>query len=146
MDQDENWRRVNHRGVEGLRVEGLRVESARPAWRVTGFLLVLLTGCASGDRPALLLGGQEVIYPVAARAQRIQGEVVVGYDVTQDGGVRNVVIISAQPPTVFDQAAIETVSSWRFQPRREAGRAVPATDLRSTLTFKLDTKDPYPEL
>lgn len=141
MDQHENWRRANRRGVEGL-----PVERVRPAWWVTGFLLILLTGCASGDRPPLLLGGQEVIYPAAALAQRIEGEVVVGYDVTQDGGVRNVVIISAQPPTVFDQAAIETVSSWRFQPRREAGRAVPATDLRSTLTFKLDTNDPYPGL
>jgi TonB family protein len=123
-----------------------RVDSTRPGRLVAGFFLMLLTACASGDRPPLLLGGEEVIYPAAARAQRIQGEVVVGYDVTQNGEVENVVIISAQPPTVFDQAAIETVSSWRFQPRRKAGRAVPATDLRSTLTFKLDTNDPYPGL
>lgn len=136
MDQDENCP-----GIERPRIMG-----AQPRWRVAGLLLMLLAGCASGDRPPLLLGGQEVIYPAAARTQRIEGEVVVGYDVTQDGEVRNVVIISAQPPTVFDQAAIETVSSWRFQPRREAGRAVPAADLRSTLTFKLDTNDPYPGL
>lgn len=136
MDQGENCPRVDHPRVEGV----------RPGWWVAGILVMLLTGCASGDRPPLLLGGQEVIYPAAARAQRIEGEVVVGYDVTQDGGVENVVIISAQPPTVFDQAAIETVGSWRFQPRRKAGRAMPAPGLRSTLTFKLDTKDPYPGL
>ena len=131
MDQDEN---------------APQVDSARPGWLVAGLFLMLLTGCASGDRPPLLLVGQEIIYPAAARAQHIEGEVMVGYDVTQDGRVRNVVIISAQPPTVFDQAAIETVSSWRFQPRREAGRAVPAPDMRSTLRFKLDTQDPYPGL
>jgi len=111
---------------------------------VVGMYVFLLAGCASGDRPLLLIGGQEVIYPAAAREQQLEGQVVVGYDVTEAGLVENAAVISAQPPLVFDAAAIEAVMSWRFQPRREDGRAVPAPDRRSTLTFKLDTKDPYP--
>ena len=108
--------------------------------------LVSLTGCASGDRPPLLIGGDEVVYPAAARAEQLEGEVVVGYDVTHAGRVENAVIISSQPPMVFDHAAIETVSSWRFQPGRKDGRAVSVPGLRSTLSFKLDSKDPYPGL
>ncbi len=110
---------------------------------IVTLFVVLLTGCASGDRPALLIGGQEVVYPAQARAQHIEGEVVVGYDVAATGAVENAVVISAQPPVVFDVAALETVRSWRFQPRRQDGQAVPALGLRSTLTFKLDTQDPY---
>ncbi len=113
---------------------------------VVGMFIFLLAGCASGDRPLLLVTGQEAIYPPAARQQQIEGQVVVGYDVTETGLVQNAAVISAQPPLVFDAAALATVMSWRFQPRREDGRAVSAPGRRSTLTFKLDTKDPYPGL
>ena len=131
MDQDTCFRR--HNPDAGIWTVGQTI----------GLVLLLLTGCASGDRPPTLIGGQEVIYPAVARAQQIEGEVVVGYDVTETGNVENVIVLSAQPPAVFDEAAIETVRSWRFQPRREGGRTVPTPGRRSKLTFKLDSKDPY---
>ena len=111
-----------------------------------GFLVLLLTACASGDRPLQLRSGDELAYPEAARQQGIEGVVVVGYDVNVSGEVENVVIIESQPPGVFDAAALKTVQSWRFQPRQQAGRAVASNGRRSRLTFQLGGKDPYPGL
>jgi len=76
-------------------------------------------------------------YPYRARQRRIEGTVTVRFLVRRDGTVGEVIIESADPAGVFDQAVLDAVSNWRFEPGRLSGEAVAAW-VRQPLVFKLD--------
>jgi TonB family protein len=63
-------------------------------------------------------------YPRAARRRNVTGAVDIGFTVTTDGRVRAVSVISSDPGDTFDQAAMEAVEQWRFEPVIENGVAV----------------------
>jgi TonB family protein len=63
-------------------------------------------------------------YPRAARRRDVTGAVSVGFIVTTDGRVRSVSVISSEPGDTFDQAAMDAVEQWRFEPVIENGIAV----------------------
>lgn len=106
-------------------------------------LVVLLTGCASGDSPPLLSSGGGYGYPEAARRAGTEGKVKVRYDIGIDGAVRNAVVIGSEPPGVFDETALKTVRSWKFTPRRENGRAAEQPGVISEVTFSLSGEERY---
>ena len=64
-------------------------------------------------------------------------------DVNVDGEVVAARVISSEPAGVFDQAALDAVRSWRFNPPLADGVKQPARDLESTLTFKLGGAEAY---
>ena len=77
----------------------------------------LLCGCAgSANRPVQLVSGSAAAYPEEARSQGLEGFVVVRYDVAADGRVVNARVVRAEPPDLFDDAALSSVRSWRFNP------------------------------
>lgn len=104
-------------------------------------LLVVLGGCAmTGSRPSdelQWLEGARPVYPAEARAEGIEGTVVVEYRVSAEGEVRDPRVVRAQPPGVFDQAALTAVRTWRYRPHRRDGEAVEVPGVRSTLRFRL---------
>lgn len=100
-----------------------------------------LAGCASGTQPLQLLAGADPVYPPAARAAGIEGEVTVRYDVTATGRVANAVILAAEPLGVFEEAALAAVTSWRFRPPTTRGEPSAAPGRVSVLRFRLG--DPY---
>lgn len=55
-------------------------------------------------------------YPPAALRSGDSGEVVVEFTVNPDGSVSNPRVVRANPPRVFDRAALNAVRNWRFQP------------------------------
>ncbi len=55
-------------------------------------------------------------YPPTALMRELEGYVEVVFDVMEDGTVQNAVVLNSQPPRVFDRAATNAVSRWRFQP------------------------------
>lgn len=55
-------------------------------------------------------------YPPAALRSGDSGEVVVEFTVNPDGSVSSPRVVRANPPRVFDRAALNAVRSWRFQP------------------------------
>ena len=63
-------------------------------------------------------------YPRAARRRNVQGSVDVGFVVTTDGRVRSLTVLSSDPGDTFDQAALDAVEQWRFEPVMENGAAV----------------------
>ena len=63
-------------------------------------------------------------YPRAARRRNVTGAVDIGFTVTTDGRVRAISVISSEPGETFDQAAMEAVEQWRFEPVIENGVAV----------------------
>lgn len=77
------------------------------------------------------------LYPPRARLRRVEGEVLVEFVVGTDGMVRDAAIAYAQPPGEFEQAALQSVQRWRFEPGTKDGRAVPVR-VRQKLMFKLE--------
>jgi len=120
------------------------VITARRRW-VSLLLCFFLAGCLTNPhQPPLLLRGDTLAFPAAARAAGIEGVVRVRYDVDVEGRVRSAVIVSAEPSGVFEAAALQAVRSWRFRPGRRAGELVVTQGLVSTLRFAYGESDDYP--
>jgi protein TonB len=66
------------------------------------------------------------VYPYEARQKTIEGVVMVKFLVDGEGRVTRVAVVEADPPKVFDQAALDAVRQWRFQPASLDGEAVAA--------------------
>jgi protein TonB len=114
--------------------------------RALPFLLVavLLGACASaGNRPYQLVSAAGPTYPAEARAAGVEGKVLVRYDIGSDGAVENARIESAEPPGVFDAAALATVRAWKFHPQMVKGEPQAVRDIVSTVTFSLHDNGAY---
>ena len=55
-------------------------------------------------------------YPREAYRDGTSGEVQVEFTVGTDGSVTAARIVRANPPRVFDRAALSAVNRWKFQP------------------------------
>jgi protein TonB len=75
------------------------------------------------------------VYPVEALRNRTEGWVLLEFTVTPNGNVVDVAVVDAEPKGIFDQAAADALSQWRFRPRIVNGRPVPQ---RSTVTMRFD--------
>lgn len=80
-------------------------------------------GVGHAARP---VGGYQVIprYPDSARRQGIDGTVLVKALVTEQGRVAEVAVERSAGHPDLDQAAVEAVSRWRFEPARRGRQPV----------------------
>jgi protein TonB len=76
-------------------------------------------------------------FPSRARAQGLSGSVTLFFVVDVDGSVQDVYVVESQPEGVFDQAAIDAVEQWEFDPGMHEGMPV-AVRVRQTLHFTLE--------
>lgn len=113
------------------------------AWCLAPLAALLLAGCAAQDRPMQLLSGNGPIYPPEARAAGVEGHAVVRYDVDIEGRVSNARVVASSPQGVFDQAALQAVSSWRFRPAERDGQRQAVDGLESRLDFRLKGGEAY---
>ena len=105
---------------------------------------LLLAGCAgTQNRPMQLVSGSGPSYPAAAKADGIEGAVVVRYGVAVDGRVVNARVESATPEGIFEEAALAAVRSWRYNPALKDGEPVAVDDVLSTVRFQLSASDRY---
>ncbi|HMP90278.1 MAG TPA: energy transducer TonB [Kiritimatiellia bacterium] len=76
-------------------------------------------------------------YPAQARIRRVQGHVDLMYIVSSEGLVTDVRVVDSHPPGIFDQAALQAVRRWQFQPGIRQGMAV-TTRVEQRLSFQLE--------
>ncbi len=62
-----------------------------------------------------LLSAPPPRYPLVAMRRKIEGNVTVQFTIQADGSVASPSVVSADPPGVFDQAALAAARGWRFE-------------------------------
>ena len=103
---------------------GGRSESGHTAARA-GF-----TGVSTG----LLIRKVQPNYPQLAKQARIQGQVVLQAEISKDGTIQNLQLISGHP--MLAPAAIEAVKQWRYKPYLLNGEPV-AVETQVVVNFSL---------
>lgn len=78
------------------------------------------------------------VYPPSAERRGIEGWVRVEFTITEDGGVVDTRVIEADPPGVFDRAALRAVSKWRYQPQVIEGQVIRRSGVEVTIEFRLE--------
>ncbi len=56
-------------------------------------------------------------YPMRAARRRIEGWVKVEFTITEQGTVKDAVIVESQPADIFDRAALNAIRRWKFKPK-----------------------------
>lgn len=64
-------------------------------------------------------------YPRSAQRRDLSGWVDIGFTVTETGETVALEVIDSVPGSIFDDAAIDAVAQWRFEPVIENGEAIP---------------------
>ena len=100
---------------------------------------------ASGLTPAQLAANLKRLkyvppeFPSKALAQRVGGSVTIEYIVDTNGDPRDVRVVEATPPGVFDHAAITAVKRWRYEPVVANGAPV-EVPVRTAIRFELPSQ------
>ena len=55
-------------------------------------------------------------YPIEAKSKELEGWVQLTYDVNPDGSITNIEVTDSEPSEIFDEAALQFLRTWRFQP------------------------------
>ena len=63
-------------------------------------------------------------YPAEAQKKHLEDQVIVRYVIGTNGRVKEVEIIDHAKEKMFDDAALEAVSRWRFRPFRKDGKPI----------------------
>ena len=77
-------------------------------------------------------------YPKAAREMGIQGEVVLEVEILDDGTIGEIEVFESvqEGPGGLDEAAIEAVKQWKYQPGTSRGEPVTMW-IKQTINFTL---------
>jgi len=89
---------------------------------------------SQGVSQGLLIRKVQPAYPPLARQARIQGSVVLQAEISKDGAIQNLQLISGHP--MLAPAAIEAVKQWRYKPYYLNGEPV-AVETQITVNFTL---------
>jgi periplasmic protein TonB len=77
------------------------------------------------------------VYPYRAKRLGIQGSVAVKFLVDRTGAVRELTIIEANPPDMFNDTVMKTLEKWAFKPGRKDGKDV-ETWITTRIHFELE--------
>lgn len=76
------------------------------------------------DVPLRAVERAQPAYPPRARADGVEGAVTLSLLVSAAGTVERARVVSSEPAGVFDQAALDAVRGWRFEPASYSGKPV----------------------
>lgn len=77
------------------------------------------------DSKPKVLNRSKVKYPEAARKNKVTGHVLLRFHLDEKGSISRLQVVKAEPPGVFENAALASVKHWRFAPAMKDGRPVP---------------------
>lgn len=77
-------------------------------------------------------------YPTRAASRGIQGWCQVSFTVTETGGVRDVVVVDAEPRGIFDSSSIRAAEKFKFQPKVVDGEGVAVPNVQYVFRYQLE--------
>ncbi len=89
------------------------------------------------DEPPKVIRAVPPKYPFEAKEEKVEGRVVVELIVTKNGIPYGERVVDAEPPDVFEVAALETIEQYQFIPAKKNGEAVDVR-VRLPIKFALD--------
>lgn len=92
---------------------------------------------ATPDHPPKAVLKSPPDYPSEARSRGVSGFVVVKILVGMSGAIENVAVEESEPSGFFDQAALDAVKRWRFEPALKNGKVV-ADWTKQRIKFELN--------
>jgi protein TonB len=92
----------------------------------------------SGDGEYLPIVKVAPVYPRRALQRGIEGFVIVEFTVTKLGTVRDPVVVEANPQGIFEQAAMDAASKFKYKPRVVNGEATEVSGVQNRITFQID--------
>jgi protein TonB len=107
----------------------------------TGMELEKATSLGTGgsDRDVVPLVRVDPDYPPRAKQRGIEGYVDIEFTISPVGTVQDANVINADPPFVFDRAALRAIRKWRYNPKVENGSAVARPGIRVRIRFELSS-------
>jgi protein TonB len=75
-------------------------------------------------------------YPMRAANRGIEGWVKIEFTITEEGTVKDAVVVAAQPGKTFDRAALKAIKRWKFKAKVIDGEAFEQRAVQ-VLQFKL---------
>lgn len=90
------------------------------------------------DEPPRVIRAFPPKYPAIAKEEKIEGRIVVELVVTKEGTPRDEWVIDAEPPDIFEVAALEAVRKYQFAPGKKNNEAV---DVRVKLPIRFALDD-----
>lgn len=76
-------------------------------------------------------------YPERAQQRGIEGRVLIEFTISKSGSVKDAKVVAAEPPNIFNKAAIKAVLQWKYNPKIVNGTAVEQTGVRISIPFRL---------
>jgi len=93
-------------------------------------------GAAVVAQPPVIVARAVPVYPAEARAQRLEGQVLLQVVIDREGRVEDsVVVLHSAPP--FDDAAIAALRQWRFTPGRDHNNRTVRVRIEIPMRFQL---------
>jgi protein TonB len=112
---------------------GTAVSMMTPSFEISG------VGISVGsDRDVIPLVRINPEYPARARSRGVEGWVQIEFTITPAGTVKDPKVVDAEPKGLFEKAALEAISRWKYNPKVEEGRAVERRGIQVVLRFELE--------
>lgn len=92
----------------------------------------------SGDGEYLPIVKVAPVYPRRALSRGIEGFVIVEFTVSKQGSVKDIFVVEASPPDIFDQAAIDAALKFKYKPRVVNGEPAEVSGVQNRITFQID--------
>jgi protein TonB len=90
------------------------------------------------DRSEVPIVRVEPQYPTRAASKQIEGWVRLQFTITENGTVRDAVVVDAEPHGYFEETSLQALARWKYQPKVFEGRAVERRGVQVLLRFDLE--------
>ncbi len=89
------------------------------------------------DTAVMPLHRVEPRYPQRALQRRIQGYVVLQFNIDKNGNPVDIQVVDAKPQHVFEREAIRGLKRWKYRPKKVDGKTVAQIGQRTRIEFKI---------
>jgi len=84
----------------------------------------MLSGYGFGDSDVIALVQPKPNYPAQALSRKIEGWVMVRFNITKEGTVDSVEVVDSKPKGVFEREAVRAAWRYKFKPKLVDGKPV----------------------